>query len=288
MEICPECGARLVSTSVQCDLCGWMIPSTAGKFLASSSEPAKHQEQVEQKLGHQVYIMFGVGALLVTVLFMATTVSKRVTPIGPATPPTSEVPTSQTPLSGELAERIREIDLAIARDTTSMTILLKREKVYTLVDGRRLDLAADLQREIALETQLVEDWKATGDLFYEQMTSESEPQRRTLIADQSINAYQQVLMLTPDNHDVRTDMSTAYLNTGNPMLGVTEIKKVLELDPNHLNANFNYGLMLARINRTEEAMTQLEIVLRLAPDPMSMHHQRASELMAAIQEQASP
>ena len=288
MEICPECGARFAPTVTQCDLCGWILQSSTEKVLTSSSEPLKDSQQVEPKLGHQIYIIFGVGALLVAVLFMATTVSKRVIPTGSTMPPPTEVSPSQAPLTTELADRIMEIDRAIDRDTTLMTLLLKREKVYTLVDGGRLDLAADLQREIALETQLVEDWKAAGDLFYEQMTSESLPQRRSLIADQSINAYQQVLMVTPENHDVRTDMATAYLNTGNPMLGVTEIKKVLESDPNHLNANFNYGLMLARINRGEEAMAQLELVLRLAPDPMSMHHQRASELIAAIQEPSNP
>jgi len=288
MEFCPECGARLVSTSTQCDLCGWIIRPSISSGLNFSSELPKPSPQVEPNLGHQIYIIFGVGILLVAVLFMATTISKRVTPIVSTTPPTSEIPPSQQPLSSELAERIREIDQAIDRDTTSMTLLLKKEKVYALVDGRRLDLAADLQREIARETELVEDWKIAGDLFYEQMIGESEPQRRSMIADQSINAYQEVLLMTPENHDVRTDMATAYLNTGNPMMGVTEIKKVLESDPNHLNANFNYGLMLARINRSEEATAQLELVLRLAPDPMSMHHQRASELISAIREQSNP
>ena len=83
-------------------------------------------------------------------------------------------------------------------------------------------------------------------------------------------------------------MATAYLNTGNPMLGVTAIKRVLEAAPDHLNANFNYGLMLARINRTDQALEQLARVLELSPDTASTHNRRARALMASIRGQSGP
>ncbi len=216
---------------------------------------------------------------------MITTVSKRVSsPETSLTPPSTTVP-SQVPLSGDLADRIQEIDDAIERDTSDFTQLLKREKVYILAEGNRTDLAADLQLQIAEETDLVEDWKMAGDLFYKGMTYEAQALLRSQIADQAVKAYQNVLDLTPDNLDVRTDMATAYLNTSSPMLGVTEIKKVLEANPDHLNANFNYGLMLARINRSDEAISQLELVLALVPDSTSIHYRRAKELILSIRQE---
>ena len=256
-----------------------------------SSEPAeiprKRPASVESGVGMQIFAIIGIGVLLVTVLFLATAVSKRVSPPQTASLPASSSSVPQVPLSGDLAEQIEELDIAIASDTSALKISLQREKVRVLVQGGRLDMAGDLQSQIAEETGFANDWKRAGDLYYEQMAEETQPQPRSQMANQAVHAYQEALELDPENLDARTDMATAYLNTGNPMLGVTEIKKVLETDPNHLNANFNYGLMLARINRNEEAISQLELVLSLSPDSTSMHHQRASALIAAIQEQTA-
>jgi len=247
---------------------------------------SERSSSLKTDVRQQIFIVISVGILLVATLFMTTIVSKRISPPDSVAIPTSSAPPAQIPLSGAIAERIAEIDNAIAGDTSDFALLLKREKVFILAEGNRSDLAAALQTDIAEETNLPEDWKTAGDLYYGEMTDEPQSQLRLQIANQAVSAYQRVLELTPDNLDVRTDMATAYLNTDSPMLGVTEIKKVLEADPRHLNANFNYGLMLARINRTEEAVSQLELVLTLASDSTSMHYQRARELIGSIQKQS--
>ncbi len=331
MEICAECGARLLIESDRCDLCGWPVDMNAvhqpkenppgsiycnscgwqnpsasnfcsqcGAKLQSmntkppappqSPKPRKRPANVESGVGMQVFAIVGLGVFLVVALFVVTVVSNRVSPPQQATlsaPPSMTEASSQSPLSGQLASRISELDMAIESDTSALSLVLKREKTYALVEGRRLDMAAEVQSQIAEETGLVEDWKTAGDLYYEWMADEQQPQIRSHAAKQAVRAYQRVLELDADDLDVRTDMATAYLNTGSPMLGVTEIKKVLEEDPNHLNANFNYGLMLARINRTEEAITQLERVLTLVPDSTSMHYQRAVMLISTIREQTN-
>ena len=277
-NFCSQCGAKLQSMSVR-------LPTAP-----QSPKPRKRPANVESGVGMQVFTIVGLGVLLVVVLFIATLVSKRVSP--PLEPTLSAAPStteasSQSALSGQLAGRINELDMAIESDTSALSIVLKREKTYVLVEGGRPDMAAEVQSEIADETGLAEDWKTAGDLYYDWMADEPEPQIRSVAAGQAVSAYQRVLTLNPSDLDVRTDMATAYLNTGSPMFGVTEIKKVLEEDPDHLNANFNYGLMLARINRTKEAITQLERVLTLSPDSTSMHYQRATMLISTIREQTN-
>lgn len=288
---CKPCGSHNPVGANFCAQCGIKLPPSSPKPIPSvpPQKPDKHPVVIERGLGMQVFSVIGLGVLLVAALFTVTMVSKRTFPPESSPPAVSSTPVipSQAPLSAELADRINQLDLAIENDTTALTLVLRREKIFTLVEGGRIDMAATLQSQIAEETGLAEDWKRVGDLYYEWMAEETQPGPRSGIADQAVSAYQMVLALEPDNLDARTDMATAYLNTGTPMLGVTEIKKVLETDPNHLNANFNYGLMLARINRIDEAVAQLQIVLELAPDPTSMHHQRASTLILSIQEQAN-
>jgi tetratricopeptide (TPR) repeat protein len=284
---CNACGWKNPAGSKFCSQCGEKLQRVITKLREQPANPKKRPANVERGVGQQVFVLIGLGVLLVIILFVATTVSRRVSspePVLPAAASTDDV-SLRAPLSGELADRITELDAAIMSDSSAVALVLMREKMYALAEGGRLDMAADVQSEIAEQTGLAEDWKTAGDLYYEWMTNEEQPPQRSRAAVSAVNAYQATLALDPDNLDVRTDMATAYLNTGSPMLGVTEIKKVLEVDPDHLNANFNYGLMLARINRTEEAIAQLERVRVLAPDSTSVHYQRASALIASIREQ---
>lgn len=284
---CDPCGWKNPAGSKFCSQCGEKLQRVVTRPREQPANSKKRPANVEHGVGQQVFVLIGLGVLLVIALFVATTVSKRVSspePVLPTTASTDDV-SLRTPLSGELADRIAELDAAIMSDTSAVALVLMREKMYVLAEGARLDMAADVQSAIAEQTGLAEDWKTAGDLYYEWMANETQPPERSRAAASAVNAYQATLALDPDNLDVRTDMATAYLNTGSPMLGVTEIKKVLEVDPDHLNANFNYGLMLARINRTEEAIAQLERVRALAPDSTSVHYQRASALIASIREQ---
>ena len=286
---CNTCGWKNPAGSKFCSQCGEKLQRVVTKPREEPVESKKRPANIERGVGQQVFVLIGLGVLFVIILFVATTVSKRGSspePVLPATTPADDI-SLRTPLSGELADRIAELDAAIVSDTSAVALLLMREKMYVLAEGGRLDLAGDVQSAIAEQTGLAEDWKTAGDLYYEWMTNETQTTERSNAAVSAVNAYQATLVVDPDNLDVRTDMATAYLNTGSPMLGVTEIKKVLEVDPDHLNANFNYGLMLARINRTDEAIAQLERVRALAPDSTSVHHQRASALIASIREQIS-
>jgi len=56
---------------------------------------------------------------------------------------------------------------------------------------------------------------------------------------QSIEWYQKALALDPSNVDARTDMGTAYFNSGNPDQALEAYRKSLEIDPHHGQTMFN-------------------------------------------------
>jgi len=56
---------------------------------------------------------------------------------------------------------------------------------------------------------------------------------------QSIEWYQKALALDPSNVDARTDMGTAYFNSGNPDEALAAYRKSLEIDPHHAQTMFN-------------------------------------------------
>ncbi len=283
---CIECGSQNLLRARYCSQCGAQLQTL---HRAPRSRPAtvppkasrKRPASVEPGVTRQVALIIGLAVLLVVVFFMVTAVSKTTDRSEVATTPVPEtIPVA--PLGGELAERIALLDEAIARDSGHAKLEIVREKMLVLWQAGRIDLAAETQQHIAEATNLALDWEMAGNLYYRAMNDASENTAlQARMATLAVTAYQEVLSRDPGNLDVRTDMATAYLSTGSPMQGVTEIKRVLEEDPNHLSANFNYGLMLLHINRTDKALEQLEHVLDLAPDS-SAHYQSASALIARI------
>lgn len=317
---CDECGARLSADAKRCTLCGVPVsldmaieepvqeedPDSGQVSLppANSSSSSLEQPPVaesrsqrghpprrlqtaardvaaRQAVSRQVAIMMGAALSLVVALFLITAVSKSRTPA--ATEPPTEIPQPVVaPPEGALAGEVAEMDDRIAQAEGAEKLLRQREKLLRLLDAERTDLAAIEQQRVAESTEEARDWKLAGDLYYEAMRlAEPDPMQLQQMAGLAVAAYERTLELDPDNLDVRTDMATAYLNTGNPMKGVDAIKRVLELDPGHLNANLNYGLMLYHINRVDQAVEQLEIVLELA-DEDSEHYRRASVVLADI------
>ena len=132
--------------------------------------------------------------------------------------------------------------------------------------------AAGAQAEVAEEVGTAQAWADAGNLAYQAMQAEEGPQKVTL-ATQAIEAYTQSLELDPDNLDVRTDMATAYLATNNPMEGVRQIRQVLDQNPDHVQANFNYGVMLSMIGRTDQSIVQFERVRDLVQPGSDIHQQ---------------
>ncbi len=226
--------------------------------------------------------MVGVALALVVALYLVTSVSRQTHP-GAAAELPAEAPLPSAPVSSALAQQIAALDQEIASATGSARIARQREKAFLLMQSDRLDLAAVEYQRVAQSTGSAEDWRLAGDLFYDWMSSVDDAGDRAGIAVNAVAAYEQVLELEPDNLGVRTDLATAYLNTGSPMQGVTEIKRVLEADSTHLDANFNYGLMLWRIGRVEQAAAQFELVMDLAGEP-SEHYTRASEALRTLQQ----
>ncbi len=280
---CSRCGERLQAIEAVSSLKKAALPPSKPPSPVAPTPPAKRNAPARE-----VAIVVGAALALVVTTFLVTDTSRRTHPSTPTTadPVAAGVVTNLAPVTGTLAEQIAVLDGQIANESGPTRIARQREKAFLLMQADRLDLAAVEYGAVAQATGAVEDWRITGDLHYDWMTREEDDARRSAIAAQAIAAYEEVLALTPDNHDVRTDLATAYLNTGNPMKGVTAIKHVLQADPNHLDANFNYGLMLWRIGRLEQAAVQFEKVMGLIPED-SEHHTRAKDALTRLRQESS-
>ncbi|HYE96596.1 MAG TPA: hypothetical protein VD962_10335 [Rubricoccaceae bacterium] len=237
----------------------------------------------------------GAAVLAVVVLYALTQASSRrqaapeVT--GGATtttPPTNpgempEPPPLPDALRTQVATLQREIEVA----TTPQARLAKQsELVEVLAAAEQWGHAAPVQARVAEQTGAAHAWADAGWLFFQEMSRAPDAVREAW-ARQAIAAYERSLALE-ENPDVRTDLAMAALyDSSNPMAAVQHLQQVLATDSNHVGANFNMGLLRARIGRIDGAVQQFEKVIRLTT-PDNPFHQRAQEELAALRQGAPP
>lgn len=255
----------------------------------------------------QLGLMIGIAAMLVVALFFITNLSKDlsapVTPVPAGTEnslterPGANVGSTNTDgpsiferlaadesaLPGGIAPTVDSLNAVIAASDGAEAQRARRQKVDLLIGVGRMDHAAVTQRELALEEDSPEAWRRAGDLFYEWMGRMNEGPERVEVAEAVVAAYERVLAETPDNLDVRADLATALLETNEPMQGVEEIQRVLDTDPDHLQARFNYGIMLAMIGRTEASIEQFEHAQRIVGEGSPFYRQ-AEQIIAELRE----
>jgi hypothetical protein len=108
-----------------------------------------------------------------------------------------------------------------------------------------------------------------------------DPQRGAL-AQQAVGFYERSLDLE-DDPDVRVNLAVAaLLDPRNPMRAVQELQAVLTAHPDHVEANFNMGLMRMQIGRLDAAAESFRRVIELT-EPGDPVHERATEALAAVE-----
>jgi len=254
---------------------------------SSKETPAKQSSApsggLEPGAGKRMGILVGASVLVVLALFMVFNLNKGDTSVAPTTTTSIQAP-AEPPLEGEFAQRESALQSELAGLTGEARIDKQREILTLYFTSGRFDLAAAQAEVIGEATGAESAWIDAGNFYYDWMES-SPAENKAYYSRKATSAYQRALEINPDNLDTRTDMAVAYLyDPDNSMLAIQETQKVLEADSNHVQANFNRGIMLWQINRMDEAVAQFEKVLRLVDDPTEPIYQRASEALTSLRQ----
>ncbi len=295
-RFCSSCGTQLqaVKPGKQATLpqkpASQPVPAAAPvhEETASESSEAPDSEPEPAQVLQPLHIgMVAIAGLLGgAALYMITTFSRRAFPEVEQAPSqaqsesarsTNEAPPLTAALPPAVTSRIEAIEAEAEGLQGDDLVQKKREIVSILASEGRPDKAAPVQEEIAQLAGTSNDWFQAGHFFYDWMDSESGEQRFN-VALQAVSAYEKGLELDPDDLNIRTALAMAYLNTRAPMQGVQQIRQVLDTDPDHLQGNFYYGVMLLQINRTDQARTQFARVKELV-GPESPVYQQADMML---------
>jgi ribosomal protein L40E len=276
---CNECGAANPPGARFCSQCGAKIVALPPPTPPDEPE-ATQQRATEEPIGRQVAVLVGGATMIVLALFVVTLVSRQNVTTGggesiQAPPSAMSVleQSEQAPLDPAVEERAAAIEDELRTAQAEESLRLNHQLVTLYLEHGRPDRAAIHQQEIAEMTGQPEHWRDAGDLFFEWMEVADQPNRAD-IAQLAISAYDRVLAHQPDNYDVRANVAWALqYDMANPMRAIDETNYILENVPDHLQANFNRGYFLMRINRFDQAVEQFERVRDLAGAETSIGQQ---------------
>lgn len=228
-------------------------------------------------------MLLGIAVAVVIVLFVATQFlggSSSAPPDASSPGTNASAPATPAPLPPETAEAVERLEARIAEtEDPALRLRAQQDLVETFVAAGAFARAGSVQMTIAEQTDAAAAWADAGSFYLAHMLRTQNAEERATYAQRSARAYEAALEREPGDLDVKTDLATAYLNDPqNPMEAVTVILEVLDADPDHARARFNYGLMLAQIGRFEQAREQFERVVASTTDDELVHERARAEL----------
>ncbi|WP_123891861.1 tetratricopeptide repeat protein [Chitinophaga costaii] len=85
-------------------------------------------------------------------------------------------------------------------------------------------------------------------------------------AQQAIALYDKSIELNPDNDSLRISQALAYMQSGEPMVGVGKLRAVVEKNPENLDAQVTLANLAITSGQYDKAIDRLEGVLKNHPD----------------------
>lgn len=272
--ICPECGAANPASDPQCGLCGADLIKDEPNGSSKPLQPESNQGSLVSSLPLSIWLILS-GFLFAGIVlsYLATTPDD----FGKSSVSAIENAQREHSVSGtiilpeSLESWIREQDKKIQNGTDDVIRTVSLSVADSLLKYESLERAGNwIEKVFNLDTTQFSIALKLANLYYDANRK-----------DLAIPFYQVFLRYNPDNTDARVDMATAMIEvSASPMEAVSELKKVLKLNPEHQIANLNLGVLYFRVNKFDQAeqyLTQAKTI-----NPENKAGQSASDMLEQI------
>ncbi|MFN0187898.1 MAG: tetratricopeptide repeat protein [Bacteroidia bacterium] len=95
---------------------------------------------------------------------------------------------------------------------------------------------------------------------------------QSLLVGKAITNYKKVLEINPNNLNAKTDLGACYADgTSEPMKGIMLLRDVVAADPNHEMAQYNLGMLSVKSGQLDKAIERFQKVLEINPERTEMN-----------------
>lgn len=123
----------------------------------------------------------------------------------------------------------------------------------------------DQERWARIERQILRAWSRSGSSVIDYLFQRGQEALQTGQADAAIDHFSVVLDHDPDFAEAWNGRATAFFLANDLGPAMSDIEQVLLRNPNHFGALAGLGMILAQLDRPEEARTAFEASLRIHP-----------------------
>lgn len=88
----------------------------------------------------------------------------------------------------------------------------------------------------------------------------------------AIKSYESALYIDTTNNIVRTNLANLYYRNKDFIKTETAYKTIIELEPEYGKTYYSYALLLAELNRVNEAITQMHLAITYAPNNIRFYY----------------
>jgi tetratricopeptide (TPR) repeat protein len=127
-------------------------------------------------------------------------------------------------------------------------------------------ISAHYYEEVALKHPDEKNWISTAYRYYDSFRMTDDSTLRKMFVDKAIASYKKVLEINPENLDAKTDLGLCYAEgTSSPMQGIMMLREVVQKNPEHETAQFNLGVLSVKSGQYDKAVERFEKVLQINP-----------------------
>lgn len=131
---------------------------------------------------------------------------------------------------------------------------------------QKFDSAAVYAGKVADLQPTAVNYLRAGDRYYEAYSFAAASGKSAELGEKTRFFYQKALDLNPNYSLAKANMAMTYVNTDNPMQGITMLREILEEDPTNEVALFNMGLLSMRSNQYSRAVQRFSQIVSNNPE----------------------
>lgn len=149
----------------------------------------------------------------------------------------------------------------------------------------RHDIAALFKQKQAEADSNFKNWDTTGDAAVVAFRNTTDTPQMNFFIQEAVESYANALLL---EENITTKLKLATLHTeitGQTMQGVLLYREVVEEDPDHIQANFELGVLSIRSSQWDKALQRFNTVINAEPDFIDAYILKAQSLVGLNQPQ---
>jgi tetratricopeptide (TPR) repeat protein len=108
--------------------------------------------------------------------------------------------------------------------------------------------------------------------YFDAFKAANDSLKRTFYVQKAIDSYSKVLELNPNNLNAKTDLGICFTEgTDQPMRGITLLREVIAENPDHEYAQMNLGFLSMKSGQFDKAVERFSKVLEINPSRLDMY-----------------